>query len=493
MSLKKLTSWTRHLSIRLKLTLLFVLVCGGTLVGFGMVTFDFLSSALQREFDDALYNYAVDVSESITLTATGDVAVVTPEVDRQKIYPFSLGTALIQIRNSNGDVITQVGDLGNFKLPFKRDYAGLKDGAEFLIHTFTQLNGLPSAEADSYRLIDFPLDNSPIPQLILQVAVPLTFLENQIKSRRYFLEVLIPLVILVATLGGFFLSTRALRPVTEIIRKANEIQAHKLTERLPVPAAKDEIYNLAHTLNQMLSRIQKSFDSQERFVADASHQLLTPLAIMKGELETHLKEIADPSFKLILISLHQEVDQLISLAKNMLMLARADAGYISIDATPIYFEEIVLEAMTRVEKIAKAKEILIHFDMISKLSDGRERPMIQADHELLVNAVFNVLENAIKYSPPKERVSVQLIWENDKQILSISDNGPGIPPETTESLFQRFSRGEGKVHGYGLGLAIAQKILRLHNGRLWVDSHYSQVPVNTDKFGSTFLFEIKNI
>src|SRR5262249_44848685 len=141
------------------------------------------------------------------------------------------------------------------------------------------LRGLPAKEAETYRMISFPIDNTPKPQLILQVAAPMTLVENQIANRRLAYQVGIPLVLIIATASGIFMSARALRPVRLMIQSASAIGADELSVRLPIPRVKDEIRDLSLTLNSMLDRIERSFRSQERFVADASHQLLTPLAV----------------------------------------------------------------------------------------------------------------------------------------------------------------------------------------------------------------------
>ena len=449
-----------------------------------------MSQALQKEFDDALYNYAVDVSESVTLNSTGDLAVITPEVDKQKIYPFSLGTALIQIRAISGKVITQVGEFSDLNIPYRNKFKRLEKGEEDVnFETFYKAADPGTNDIDSYRAVNFPIDNSPVPQLILQVAVPMTFLEGQIRTRKVFIEILIPLILVVATAGGYFLSTRALKPVTEIIRKAHDIEAMNLSERLPVPKAKDEVHYLAKTLNEMLERIEGSFRSQERFVADASHQLLTPLSIMKGEMETQLKIEAHP----VLHSALQEVDHLISLVKNMLLLARVDAGIAGLQFSEIFFEEVILEAIGRAEKVAKPKGVKITFNMRSELSDSAERPRIRADEDLLLNAIFNLIENAVKYSPAGESVAVELLWKKDTQTLSIRDYGPGLPSAKKDIIFQRFSRGTQMAPGYGLGLAIAQKIAELHDAKISASSVVDLTPQNKAEKGSLFQIEMKNI
>lgn len=255
MFLKKAFS---RLSIRARLTVLFVSLFGATLIFFGIITFDLLSDSLQKEFDDALYNYSVDVADSVVLNPSGDLAVSSADVDQEKIYPFSLGTALIQIRHISGDVLSKVGKFGNFSLPYKKEFARLQKGEEAVFNTVAH-GGLPDAEALSYRVISIPLDNSPSPQLILQIAAPLTFVEAQINSRKHYFLIGIPLVILISALAGFALTSRAMAPLNEMIISAHDIGADDLSDRLPVPPTKGEVRDLSLTLNQMLGRIEKPF------------------------------------------------------------------------------------------------------------------------------------------------------------------------------------------------------------------------------------------
>ncbi len=487
---------SQSLSIRLRLTILFVAVFGTTLIVFGILTFNYVSATLQKEFDDALYNYAVDVSESISLDASGDLSVITPQVDKQKIYPFSLGTALIQIRSINGDVLSQVGEFGQFHIPFKRDFFLLSKGEDSTFRTLNKLEGLPSKEANSYRIINFAIDNSPIPQLVLQIAVPMAFLERQIQSRLFFFLTTIPLIILVTTLGGYFLSTRAMKPISQMIDKATQIGVLKLSERLPVPLPKDELQLLAQTLNQMLHRIEQSFLSQERFVADASHQLLTPLAIMKTEIENQAKASQAPWLESHL----QEIDLLISLVKNMLLLARVDAGLSGLTFSEVYPEDLVLEVIARAEKLAAKKHIRLQFNIESDRSETAERPRISADEDLLQNMIFNLLENAVKYSPTNSVVKLLLNWSSNTMRISIQDQGPGIAENQLDLVFDRFSRGSTSsktAPGYGLGLAIAKKIAKLHSAQLWVENNPAPSgPTDAGNQGTngvTFHLEIKNI
>ncbi len=475
----------KKLSIRTRLTLLFVGIFGTTLTFFGILTFKFLSTSLQKEFDDALYNYAVDVSDSVTLNSSGNLSVTPAAVDPNKIYPFSLGTALIQIRNAKGDIHFETGNFGKLKLPFEKELRLLSQGEDAVFRTLTHIDDLPDAEATTYRLISFPLDNSPTPQLILQILVPLTFVEAQIHNRRILFEVVIPLVILLSTLAGYFLSSRALKPVQDMVQKARDIEASALSQRLPIPTAKDEVQNLAITFNDLLSRIEQAFQSQERFVADASHQLLTPLTIMKGELERTLKKDLQPEAHTTLDSTLQEVEHLVSLVQNMLLLARVDAGLSAMNMQELYLDEVVMDAFARAERLARAKDIRLKFDI---QTNSELHPKIRGDQDLLQNMIFNLLENAIKYSKASSLVEVRLQWTQADQTVTVADSGPGLPESQIETLFERFSRAQkqgSSTPGYGLGLAIARQIAKMHHADLIAQNR-------VDQTGAIFQFRIKN-
>lgn len=483
---KKILKPFRKISFRLRLTLIFVLIFGTTTIMFNSFIFLFTIRTLQQDFDDALFNYAVDVSQSIEIGVKGDLNFPPLKLDTGKVLPFPLGTALIQVVHASGTVLARVGDFGDFAPPFKKDFERLGHGEEAPYSTINNISKIPSAEADSYRLISFPLDNSSHPQVILQIAVPMTLLDTQIGNRLKMLQIGIPLVLLIATLGGFFLSGRALAPVKHMTEIAQNIDASELTQRVPVPLANDEIKTLSMTLNEMLDRIQQAFQSQERFVADASHQLLTPLTILRGELEILQKQGMEPkNFESFIKSSLQEVDSLVKIVKDMLLLARVDAGLGALNLQEIHMDELTLEALERVEKIAKGKQIRLKFDILDQ-ADGRKS--VRGDYDLLLNLLVNILENAIKYSPTNAMVGVALTWKLESSEIIVEDQGPGIPENQLPFIFERFSRGQDadrNTKGFGLGLAIAHKIAILHHAKLYAENRTAN--------GARFHFEIKNI
>lgn len=480
-----------RLSIRARLTFIFVFIFGATFIAFSIFVFNFLTETLQHEFDDALFNYAVDVIETVNLDPSGDLSFQTPLIDPRKIYPFSLGTALIQIRHIKGDILSQVGNLGNLTLPYKKEIDLITKGEEAAYRTLTKLEGLPDKEAESYRLITMSIDSSPQPQLLLQIAVPMTLLETQLENRKHIFEFSIPIVLLISILSGYFFSSRALRPVSAMIQSANKIGAEQLSERLPIPSVKDELFTLSSTLNEMLDRIQIAFQSQERFIADASHQLLTPLAIIRGEIEAALRSNQNPS-RDILLSTLQEVEHLSEIVQQLLLLAHVEAGKASLQLTQLSFDDIVIDSINRLNKAAQKKEIKLQFNIINNAKFDHA-PLIQGDSNLLQNLVYNLIENAIKYSPEKSTVSIQLYWNSSDQTLIVEDQGPGIPEDQIPFVFNRFHRVPSSISkGYGLGLAIAKKIAENHSARLWVESNQLKSHDNSTTPGTRFFFKIKN-
>lgn len=476
-----MVTFLKTVSLRTRLTVLFAVIFGTTTILFSGFLYYFLNASLAQDFDDALYNYAIDVSRTIEIGKKNDLLFPPLKVDEGKIFPFTSGTALIQIQHSSGKILVRTGEFGNFKFPYERDFKKILRGQDSAYRTLNNTSGLPDAEADSYRLITFPLDSVESPDLFLQIAVPMTTFEKQLDSLKNIIKIGLPAVLLIAVLAGLYFSARALQPVKDITLKTLQIDATDLTQRVPIPKSKDEIQKLAETQNAMLERIEKAFRSQERFIADASHQLLTPLTILRGEIEIQQKTNSpDPQF---LTSALQEVENLSKIVKDMLLLARIDAGLGALNFSEIELDEILIDVMTRTQKLAANKNIQIKFDII----EHSERTHIKGDSDLLSNLFFNLIENAIKYSYQDATIFIRLIWSEKKTIVEIEDQGPGISAENQKIIFERFSRlaPSGPTKGFGLGLAIAFKIAKLHNAELGIKPK--------DTKGTLLVFKVDNV
>ena len=473
------------MNFRVRLTLIFALIFGVMTISFNLLVFDYSIDALKRDFDDALYNYCIDISDSIeSQISSGQINVGSIDLNQQKILPFSLGTTLILLRNKEGTTLSQFGNLGTYLPPFKDQLEKIKTGTDVAFKTISDLEHLPETEADTYRLITFPIETQN-PQYFIQVMAPRTLLETQIQNRLKVIQFGIPLAILLSMLLGYFLSGRALFPVKEIIRKTRSIRANILSERVPVSPIRDEFRELALTMNQMLDRIEKSFQSQERFVADASHQLLSPLTILKSSIEATLKnQNLDPQFKEFMTGQETEINHLIDIIKDMLLLARLDAGLNEKSFSQVNMEEILLKVVSNLQTHSYIQRHKIVFNIVD---NDLPSPKILADPDLLKHLFYNLIENAMKYSPIESPIRIDLIWEREHSIVKIADSGPGIPDTLAPVLFERFSRAPqmSQLSGYGLGLAIVKKISDLHKSTI----EFKNLTPN----GCEFQLKIKNI
>ncbi len=473
-------------SIRFRLTALFVVILGVTLIAFSITLYGAFVRTHRAEFDAALYNHAVDVADSIQVNVFGQLTLSGDLLSRnEKIFPFAVGRALLQILSPGGQVLAKSRAVAETGLPvYKEDLARLmSESVVFRDLSVEEVPNVGRTARVTYRLLTYRVRDIRKPEFLLQIAVPLTFLEQESRNLKLFFMLAIPLTLLIATFGGIYLSGKALMPVLDIIERARGITARNLGERLPIPPAKDELQALSLTLNDLLDRLHRAFESQERFVSDASHELKTPLAILRGELDLMRSRPRTPEeVTEFLSSASQELDQLSRLVEDLLLLARVDAGAGSIARAELRLDEVALEVVARLQKVAGARKIKIRFDL-----EGSEFTVL-GDSNLLHSVFHNLVENAVKFSPDESTVVVRMVSQGDQISTFVSDEGPGIDPAEQARIFDRFFRAEGareKTAGMGLGLAIARRIADAHGARLWVESQPGR--------GSHFGFSIKKI
>jgi two-component system OmpR family sensor kinase len=248
---------------------------------------------------------------------------------------------------------------------------------------------------------------------------------------------------------------------------ADEIGTDRLSERIAVPATKDEIEHLANTLNAMLERIESGVATKHRLVADASHALRSPLAVMRAELDVSLREDElHPSAREVLESVRDEVDRMSRTVDNLQALAQADEGRLELLTGPLDLDEAVADACRSLRTLASAKRLRLVVDGVPAQAN--------ADRQRMNLALGNLVENAIKFSPPGGTVLVRT-WTGDGEVgVTVTDQGPGIRAAERELLFDRYYRSDhahgSRADGSGLGLAICREVAVAHGGRLWVDT-----------------------
>jgi heavy metal sensor kinase len=276
----------------------------------------------------------------------------------------------------------------------------------------------------------------------------------------------LPVIVLLAGVGGYVLALRALQPIDHLANEAHRITAEHLHQRLSVPNQRDEIGHLAAVINDTLARLESSFDQLRRFTADASHELRTPLAVVRGIGEAAVAERRTPlEYEEAIGSILEEVDRMSNLVDTLLRLSRGDAGTITLTHEPTNLGDLAREAASSLGILAEERNQALALD----INDG---PIVSVDRLVLREALTNVLDNAIKYSPPGSTVGIRVERIDDRAVIAVADQGPGVPPEHRERIFDRFFRiDQSRTRnggGAGLGLAIAKWAVGMHGGEITV-------------------------
>jgi heavy metal sensor kinase len=275
-----------------------------------------------------------------------------------------------------------------------------------------------------------------------------------------------PAAIAATALGGWWLARRSLRPVDRLTTQAGEIGIDRLSERLPVPATGDEVARLAATLNAMLTRVETGVEDQRRLVADASHELRTPLAAMRAELEVSLRaDDLEPQAQDVLRSTLDEVERLSAIVDGLLTLARADRGALEVDARAVDLADVAGEVVERLRGFAATHGVTIEADLAAAPARG--------DAARLGQAIANLVDNAVTHGPADATITVSTGAAGAEAFVRVLDEGPGIPPEDRERVFDRFQRLDASrtraTGGSGIGLSIVRVVAGAHGGRAWTE------------------------
>ena len=274
----------------------------------------------------------------------------------------------------------------------------------------------------------------------------------------------LPVAVAFAGLGGYTLARRALAPIERMTERARTITAESLSARLPVHNPDDEMGRLASVFNETLARLETSFEQMRRFTADVSHELRTPLTAIRSVGEVGLRGHRDEAaFRGIIGSMLEEADRLASLVDRLLMLSRAETREGKLSREPVDLRALAEDAVAQLGVLAEEKRQAVTVE-------AGASPKAPGDRSLLRQAVINLVDNAIKFTPAGGRVRIRLSETADEARLDVSDSGPGIPPDARARIFDRFYRGDGvKEGGTGLGLSIARGAVEANGGRLTLE------------------------
>jgi heavy metal sensor kinase len=472
-------------SVRFRLTLWYTAVLALVLIVLSVITyFIFWRSTLQRtdvnlsELSEAFLTTldaeVKDQSGPDSLKLAGQVAITE---HRFRDHVFAIFDESGRIVVSSQDVPPAAAATGSpvaGALP-SPSFQRFLEASSRTEHLFGNVKG----GEDGYRGFarHFSSDGKTYILVILQSLHPQEEMLEEVTSTFAWV---IPIAIVLASVGGYFLARKSLAPVVAMSRQAGRIGAANLHERLAVQNDRDELGQLARSFNSLLDRLSQSFERQQRFMAGASHELRTPVAILRGEAEVALSQQSrsPEEYRESLGVLHQEAERLTHIVDDLFTLTRADAGQYPLQPRDFYLDELVAECVHSARTLALAKKISLNFE------EASESP-IHADESLLRRMILNLLDNAIKSTAEGGRVTVTCSRAGEEYALSIMDTGGGIPADLQPRIFERFfradkarSRAENDGGGAGLGLSISRWIAEAHHGSLEL--------ARSDSIGSTF-------
>jgi heavy metal sensor kinase len=346
-------------------------------------------------------------------------------------------------------------------------------GAARSVSVWGKIEAEYSTQKNQWRVYSQPVINSKGEIIAwVQAAQSLESVHEAVEDLREQLFFGIPLLLFFAGIGGYFLATRALRPIDKITNTAQQITAQGLSKRLDYQGAMDEVGRLAQTFDEMLTRLHSSFERERRFTADAAHELRTPLTVLKGQIDVTLSSKRNSvEYENKLRELSLQVDRLIRLSNALLFLSRSDQNQNSFQPKSVNLSEVLDVLIEQFQPFANEKDL----KLIRKFSNDL---FVDGDNDHLIRLFMNLLENALKYTPKDGAITVSAVKEANKIQVVIHNTGAGISPEHLSHLFDRFYRVDedrsSQTGGSGLGLAIAQEIVNMHGGEIEAHSQPNQ-------------------
>ena len=445
-------------TLRGRLTLWYTGILTAMLALLSATSVILLDRGLRNNVDDSLVSVARAIAETVRRPS-----FLGPDIEDtlQSMLGPELAERFFQLLDRYGQPDPRVMRPARSNLPLSAE--ALRN-AEQGLATFETV-GLRPKSQKSVRLLTLPVVRNNATVNIVQVAMSLQNVEATRSRFLLILLILAPVALAGSALGGWFLARRALNPVDAIVEAARRIEAEDLTKRIPL-SSDAELGRLAAVLNDMLARLERSFGAARRFSADAAHELRTPLTILKGEIEVALRcAQASAEIRRTLVSCLEEVDRLNSLVEDLLLMARMEANALSARPTRVNLAEVLEDAAPALNELAARAGNICKVAAAPPL-------WVEGYDSLLFRLVFNLAENAIKYTPKGGWIEITLERQNGSAVLQVKDNGPGIAPGAQEHIFDRFYRGDParEGSGTGLGLALVRTIVEFHQGQIRVSS-----------------------
>ena len=440
-------------NLRTRLTLIYVSLLAAVLILYVAGTSAFFLHNVREQLDLALDRDMETVEGLIAMTPDGKVRLNSAEAEPGE--DVAQATSLLEIWSPSGALLYRSAQLKGQPLgPAPRRDEG--------VHGYSERSSrLASGTKVRIATRAHRIDGRPV---IVRLALNEEPLWQDFRELLLVLGIGLPVAILMVGVAGYAIAGRALRPVHLMAERAERISAERLNERLQIENPDDELGHLGRVFNDTLSRLEHSFEQLRRFTADASHELRTPLTAIRsvGEVALHTSGNSD-YFRDVIGSMLEEANRLTRLVESLLTMSRADAGRIPIQQAEVPVLDLAKESASLLEVLAEEKN--------QKLEVGGDPSLtVRGDRLILRQALVNLIDNAVKYSPVQGSVQVRVGSRNGDVCVEVQDNGPGIPAEHRSSVFERFyrvdkarTREEG---GTGLGLSIAEWAVCAHGGSI---------------------------
>ena len=495
--------WHRFwpLNIRSQMMLWYFLTFAILIAMFGAVLYFNLQTSLETNIDSELQSHAQEISNGIN-EANGTIAVqdvtgvlpglVDPDAGIDTPVPTLIPTAtatgvahqtsgdvdiapLVRILNNKGNAVYTSPAFGKLNIPAISVTQPLHGTA--WIGTVTATNG------QMVRVYSLPrFDNGHV-YAVVQVGESLFSLSTTLRSVVIELLIIGLFVLILSFIGSYFLAVRSFAPVEKMTSIARRIEAvGDLHERVPVPRTQDELQKLALTFNEMIERLEKSFSRQRRFVADASHELRTPVAAIRSMTDVTLASRATVSpdeYKAVLHDVNVEAERLGYLISDLLLLVRVDENKMPFEREAVRVDRLVVDVAATMELLATEKDITLSVE-------ANEPATVLGDEARLIQVIMNLVDNAINYTNAGGNIMLEVHSKGDSVYLSVSDSGIGIGEEHLEHIFERFYRVDPAraraAGGTGLGLSIVDWVVCAHDGTISVVSEPGQ--------GTTFTVQL---
>lgn len=444
------------MSLRWRLTLWYLGLTALVLLAFGGLSYWILSNSLRREIDRTLVERANHVSDALAVVPNRPIAGLTPEATDE----FRSPGIYVQILDAAGNVVARSFNLGSQQLP----QVGTERGALALneVYRSVQVNGQP------VRLYYRPIQRDGVIIGAVEVGQSLVALQDTLRYLRLIYAGGAVFVAFAGIGGSLWVARRGLQPVVGVTRTAREIvQAEDLSRRVEYAGSRDEIGTLAATFNKMLDRLQAIFESQQQFLAEAAHELRTPLASMLGNVDLLLRHAHDSERQQEAAAAIQRTGRHVArLLDDLLLLAQAEAGW-RLQREPLAADDVFLQVYEAMLAVSGGVRLTL---------ERCEPAEIEADPDRLRQVFTNLIDNALQYSESGSEVSLSLWAEDDRVWVRIVDSGCGIEPEALSQIYDPFFSQPANVRrsGTGLGLTIVHWIVHEHRGTIDIQSDRGQ-------------------